>query len=472
MFQREALIRRYVFLILDLLCIAVSLILANIIRFGSLDLDAYNYLYIKAMFVGMLGCALGYFLLQLDKHLFERGYFQELIAVIKSMVCIAIAIFSYLYFTREAQSFSRLQMGYFFLICGSGMYVLHLFLKPAIVRSFRNNTIRKKILLVTTSDKVEKILEQFRQTNNWYFDLAYLVILDRDMTGEEIGGVPVIASAENMIQVARDIVLDGVFLNTSAAFGSRFHPRDLLKAFQSLGAVVHVNIDALELDTSYKRIENLGFFKVVSYSTRFRTTGEVIAKRVTDILGAVVGLILTVVIGVFVVPAILIESPGAPIFSQERVGRNGRRFRIYKFRSMRKGADAQKEALMKENEMQGAMFKMENDPRVTRVGRFIRKYSIDELPQFFNVLKGDMSLVGTRPPTVDEVEKYRPEQKRRLSVLPGITGLWQTSGRSDIYDFEEIVRLDLKYIDEWSLRLDARLILKTIAIVFTGRGAK
>ncbi|MBR0093197.1 MAG: sugar transferase [Lachnospiraceae bacterium] len=472
MFQREALIRRYVFLILDLVCIGLSLVLANVIRFDHLELDAYDNLYIKAMMVGMLGCALGYFLLQLDKHLFERGFFQELVAVVKTIVCIAISMLGYLFFSREAQSFSRLQMGYFFLICSAMMYVTHLIAKKVIVRGFRDNAARKKILLVTTSDKVDRVLARFRQTNNWYFDLAYLVILDEDRTGDTIDGIPVIASADNMIDAVKDIVLDGVFLNTSNVSRSRFHPRDLLKAFQSIGAVVHVNIDALELDDSHKMIENLGFFKVVSYSARIRSTGEILAKRFMDILGAVVGLAITAVVGVFLIPAIMIESPGSPIFSQERVGRNGRHFRIYKFRSMRRGADAEKAALMAQNEMQGAIFKMENDPRITRVGKFIRRTSIDELPQFWNVLKGEMSIVGTRPPTVDEVEKYRPEQKRRLSVLPGITGLWQTSGRSNVYDFEEIVRMDLKYIDEWSLMLDIRLILKTIVIIFTGKGAK
>ncbi len=145
---------------------------------------------------------------------------------------------------------------------------------------------------------------------------------------------------------------------------------------------------------------------------------------------------------------------------------------MYKFRSMYKDADTRKAELMAHNEMQGAMFKMENDPRVTKVGKFIRKTSLDEFPQFFNVLKGDMSLVGTRPPTVDEVEQYRITQKRRLAVIPGITGLWQATGRSDIADFEEVVKLDLEYIDTWSIGLDIKLLFMTVANVIKRRGAK
>jgi exopolysaccharide biosynthesis polyprenyl glycosylphosphotransferase len=197
-----------------------------------------------------------------------------------------------------------------------------------------------------------------------------------------------------------------------------------------------------------------------------------ILKRTIDIVGAIIGLGLTLIISIFIAPAILIESPGPLIFSQVRIGKNGRRFKIYKFRSMYADAEARKKELLSKNEMQGFMFKMENDPRITKVGRFIRKTSIDELPQFFNVLKGDMSLVGTRPPTEDEFLQYKGRHKRRLSLKPGITGLWQVSGRSEIVDFEDVVRLDLEYIDHWSLLQDIKLLFKTVFVVLFRVGAK
>lgn len=191
-----------------------------------------------------------------------------------------------------------------------------------------------------------------------------------------------------------------------------------------------------------------------------------------DIAGALVGLLITGVVGIFLAPVLLLESPGSLIFCQNRVGVNGRIFKFYKFRSMYVDAEERKKELMAQNEVQGLMFKMEHDPRITKVGAFIRKTSIDELPQFWNVLKGDMSLVGTRPPTVDEYEQYTGYQKRRISFRPGITGLWQISGRSDIKDFDEVVKLDLEYIDNWSLLLDLKIICKTILVVFKGSGAK
>lgn len=185
-----------------------------------------------------------------------------------------------------------------------------------------------------------------------------------------------------------------------------------------------------------------------------------------------IGLAITGVVTIFLAPPLLIESPGPLVFSQVRVGKNGRRFKIYKFRSMYQDAEERKKELMAKNEMNGLMFKMQDDPRITKVGKFIRKTSLDELPQFWNVLKGDMSLIGTRPPTMDEFEKYKGRYKRRLSLRPGITGMWQVSGRSDIKDFEDVLALDLEYIDNWSLGLDFKILFKTIGVVLFRKGAK
>ena len=195
-------------------------------------------------------------------------------------------------------------------------------------------------------------------------------------------------------------------------------------------------------------------------------------KRSIDIFGSLFGLIVLAIPMAIIALIIKITSPGPLIFKQQRVGKNGRIFNIYKLRSMYQDAEERKKALMEQNKMDGHMFKMDNDPRITKVGKFIRKTSIDELPQFWNVLKGDMSLVGTRPPTVDEFEKYESHHKRRLSMKPGITGKWQVSGRSDIQDFEEVVKLDCEYIDEWSPFLDIQILFKTVGVVLTHKGAE
>lgn len=189
------------------------------------------------------------------------------------------------------------------------------------------------------------------------------------------------------------------------------------------------------------------------------------AKRGMDVVGGLVGLLITGIIFIPIAIAIKLDSPGPIFFQQTRCSWLGKRFKILKFRSMQ--ADAEKLKDQVENQAKGAIFKNENDPRITRVGRFLRKTSLDEFPQFWNVLKGDMSLVGTRPPTPDEVDSYEIPAWQRLNVKPGLTGEWQVNGRSEILDFEEIVKLDLRYQKNWSLLYDIKLILRTVAILFS-----
>lgn len=187
-------------------------------------------------------------------------------------------------------------------------------------------------------------------------------------------------------------------------------------------------------------------------------------KRGMDIVGAVIGLSVTAVLFVPIAIAIKLDSPGPILFSQTRCGWMGKRFRIWKFRSMVTNAEALKASVS--NQASGAFFKNENDPRITRVGRFLRKTSLDEFPQFWNVLIGDMSLLGTRPPTVDELEKYEVTNWQRLDVRPGLSGEWQVNGRSKIRNFEDVIELDLRYQKNWSLLYDLKLMLKTIVVVF------
>lgn len=219
---------------------------------------------------------------------------------------------------------------------------------------------------------------------------------------------------------------------------------------------------------------------MISSSLNMTTKKQLLLKRMIDICAGLAGCLMTVLLTAIVGPMIYLKSPGPIFFAQERIGKNGKRFKMYKFRSMYMDAEERKKELMKQNRVQdGLMFKMENDPRIIGsekgpgkgIGNFIRKTSIDEFPQFWNVLKGEMSLVGTRPPTIDEWVKYDLHHRARLAVKPGITGMWQVSGRSDITDFEEVVRLDTGYIENWSIGLDIRILLQTVKAVFKGEGS-
>ena len=272
-----------------------------------------------------------------------------------------------------------------------------------------------------------------------------------------------------LVNISRNVV-DEVFVHLSSQ--TNLPINKIIKELEVMGVTVDLNINVFEMEIPVQReIERIGNYYTVSFSPKIHSFKQIFFKRVMDIVGAIVGLLITGIVTVFLAPALLIESPGPLFFSQVRVGKNGRRFKIYKFRSMYMDAEERKKELMSQNEMEGLMFKMENDPRVTKVGKFIRKTSIDELPQFWNILKGEMSLVGTRPPTEDEFLQYEGYHRRRLNMTPGLTGLWQVSGRSDTKNFEEIVAMDVEYIDNWSLKEDIKILFKTVGVVLKGKGA-
>ena len=253
-----------------------------------------------------------------------------------------------------------------------------------------------------------------------------------------------------------------------------------------MGIQVSYTISSLsESDWFATDISSIGPYKVLTNSVRFVSAGQLILKRLMDIAGGIIGCIITGILFLFVAPAIYIKSPGPIFFTQERVGQNGKPFRMHKFRSMYLDAEERKAALMEQNKISdGMMFKMDDDPRIigsekknrkgkpAGVGNFIRNTSIDEFPQFYDVLRGRMSLVGWRPCTMSEWEKYDMQHRIRASMKPGLTGMWQVSGRSTITDFNEVVRLDREYIENWSIGLDIKILLKTVIVVIKGRGAE
>ena len=272
---------------------------------------------------------------------------------------------------------------------------------------------------------------------------------------------------DEILEYCKQNVVDEVYI-----MAARKDTDKLSNMFLSMGITVHLTLDVFIRNMPNAHVDNVNGYTVLTAGIDTITIGQQLVKRAFDIVVGSIGLIFTGLLTLFIAPIIKKQSPGPVFFSQIRVGRNGRKFKMYKFRSMYMDAEERKKELMAQNEMDGFMFKMENDPRITPIGRFIRKTSIDEFPQFLNILKGDMSLVGTRPPTVDEFEKYHAHHFSRLAMRPGLTGMWQTSGRSDITDFEEIVQLDNEYIRNFSLGLDVKIIFKTFFAVFAMKGSK
>lgn len=459
---------------IDALAVVFSLFVAGMIRYQNLTEIWYreNPQELCSMML-VLHIAAFYFLKICDGF-FKRGRYKELLLSIKyNMVLVAGG--TLLGFSMKNEVFvSRLVMGYFFVINTVLIWMIHIFIRnrDKVFRwSKRKET---SLLVVTTREHFEEICQRFAKSKETVWNIVGVVFLGEHVEEEEIKGVPVISDSEEAyLEYATLHVVDEVFIQLDSIQKKENLLKSMILEFEKMGIVVNLNLDLFNLGlTGEKRIYSLEDYHVVAFTSRLFDYRMVLVKRLIDICGALVGLAITFVVGIVLAPILLLESPGPLIFKQKRVGVNGRIFDFYKFRSMYKDAEARKKELMAENEMQGLMFKMENDPRITKVGAFIRKTSIDELPQFWNVLKGDMSLVGTRPPTVDEYQQYSYYQKRRISFRPGITGLWQISGRSDIKDFDEVVKLDLEYIDNWSLLLDFKIIFKTILVVFRGSGAR
>lgn len=240
-----------------------------------------------------------------------------------------------------------------------------------------------------------------------------------------------------------------------------------------LGVITNISIAQISKyyqgNTAIKSVDNHLF---MTSAIKIITLRQIILKRTMDIIGAIIGILLTLIVAIIIYPKIQKEAKGPIIFSQTRVGKNGKIFKIYKFRSMYMDAEDKKKDLLDSNRLNtNLIFKMKNDPRVFPFGQKLRDWSIDEMPQFFNVLKGDMSLVGTRPPTLEEYKNYEIRHFKRLQTKPGITGLWQVSGRSNIENFEEIVSLDLQYLQNWSLMLDIKILFKTILTVLKKEGS-
>lgn len=410
--------------------------------------------------------------LDLNHHFFERGKLVELFAVIRQAVIYSLSWIALMYVMHSTDQLSRLVFGYFIVFNTLLTYVFHICFKEYMTHVFKYSRYSNRLLLLTTSDRAEAILGNLEEQNEWNRVLSGIVLLDRGAAGEKINGYPVVADSENVMEYIVHNDIDEVFI-ACPDFADHQELRTWVSDMEMMGIIVDVNIEAFDLVNGGKKTLNrVGKYAVVTFARNIISTRGLIMKRALDILGGLVGMLILVVATIFVAPAIKLESPGPVFFGQTRIGKNGRRFTFYKFRSMYQDAEQRKKELMAQNEVKGLMFKMENDPRITRVGRFIRKTSIDELPQFWNVLKGDMSLVGTRPPTVDEFEQYEAKHKCRLSMTPGLTGMWQISGRSDIKDFDEVVRLDMEYIDNWNILKDIKILFKTVAVVFFGKGSR
>lgn len=471
MYQKRKTLENFLILFLDIVSVSVSLLIAFWMRY-KIVFGRYQHLDQIWMWVMLILLLISLnFLRDFNGHFFRRGKFEELVQVVKVQIYLAVGLVVIVFMMHQTEQISRLVWGYFVIVNMIVMLVVRLLFKQYMIKVFKTGRYSSRLLVVTTEKRAETVIENMTSYNEWYRQIIGIALTDgSDVT--EISGIPVVANEDTLMDyvihndVDEVLVINGMDQDSPTL-------ETWVNEMQLMGVIVNVNIEAFNImHSGQKTLNRVGKYAVVMFARNVFSTRQLVLKRALDIVGSLVGMVLLGIATIFVAPAIKLESPGPVFFGQTRVGKNGRKFTFYKFRSMYQDAEARKKELMEKNEVKGLMFKMENDPRITKVGRFIRKTSIDELPQFWNILKGDMSLVGTRPPTVDEFEQYEAKHKARLSMTPGLTGLWQISGRSDIKDFEDVVKLDMQYIDNWSILQDIKILLLTVKVVLTGRGSR
>lgn len=454
--QKNKIIEVYGLWFADLVSIGISFILATYIRFGNFKDMGDKEIHFQVCLVFLLFCTIYSFFIDWNRNFLKRNVWKEAYAIIQYNAIMILVTQTIMYFLKWADVFSRLVTVYFAVINIAVSFLIHILIKKAMLFHYSSEITKIKVLVITQRAMEKEVVERLTENLDVNFQIVEVVLVEE--------------MEKNFLEQATLMALDEVFIYAPDLPQKK--AQTIINSFDEMGVNSHYCVELPGTQSERSKIESFGNFSVITY-TRFQSSYKrLLIKRVMDIAGGIIGMLITLIFFPFVALAIKIDSPGPVLFSQVRIGRNGRRFHIYKFRSMYLDAEERKKELEKENEIQGLMFKMENDPRITRVGRFIRKTSIDELPQFYNVIKGDMSLVGTRPPTADEFEKYNQYYRRRISMTPGLTGMWQVNGRSDVENFDDVVKYDLEYIDNWSLTLDMKILLRTIWVVIAGRGSK
>ena len=452
------------FIISDVFALEISFLFAYFFRFVFEESEAANYRQLNLVLIIVYVFII---LIQpLHSGILKRGFLKEFNNVLIMDIEMLAVILTILFVMKETDEVSRLFIGLLFVFNLLITYLLRIIIKEIIYGRLKKNNNKTHIIIVCFRDNAINTLTQIMKSHPRNVQVDRFMLLDQEKRMTPIEGIKIMQRKE-MQEYLRTHIVDEVYIGSKARDVGK-----LINWFLSMGVIVHIMTEVFVHEVPNVRIDKVGDSTCITSTISPITAGQLVVKRFADIVISLIGILFTAIIFIIFGPIIYIQSPGPIIFSQIRVGLNGRHFKMYKFRTMYPDAEEHKKELMKENEMKGQMFKMENDPRVIPIGRFMRRMSLDEFPQFINILKGDMSIVGTRPPTLDEFERYKPHHMSRLAMKPGLTGLWQISGRSDITDFEKVVALDTQYITNYSLGLDIEIFMKTFAAVLSGKGSK
>ena len=466
--NRKGWSKHFDFFILDMMLLEIAFFSSYGIRHQWIFLYNMEYYRRVGVLLALVSICVG--MIRESYHrIIRRDFVEELKDVLIQISIIEIVIIAITFFMKDIY-YSREVFLLFWIFGVILCFIGRSGLKYIIHKQMIMNREKRQVLIVTTTDLAQRIIKDLTENTCFEYAIVGIALIDWDKKKKTIDQYQIVGDLKGDMEYIHENVVDEIFVHLGPG---QFLDQKYIDCFVQTGITVHFDLDGLAELSTPAYVERFSDRTVITTSMKIATPWQLFMKRLIDIVGGVIGLIITGIACIFVIPAIKLTDSGPAFFSQVRIGKNGRKFKIYKFRSMYMDAEERKKELLNQNEMQGFMFKIENDPRILKgIGTFIRNTSIDELPQFWNVLKGDMSLVGTRPPTVEEYEMYEMRHLKRMSIKPGITGMWQTSGRSDITDFEEVVRLDTQYIINWSIALDIKLILKTILVVLKKEGSK
>ncbi len=472
------------FIIIDAILLNVSLILAYVIRRGNFKMFLFSQYRTIAILITVLHFCIVLFSSTYSDILY-RGYFTEFKKVAFHTIKLVSVSFILLFlmgYTDLLSRFILVAFPFIFLILS---YFAHILWKKVLLKVTKRGENMRQFVLVTDQRHINEAVTKLQDGTNISFSIKGISLTrEPDINStlykeNQYKGVPIVAIGKEMYDYCVTEVVDGVVI----CLGTKHidEMRRLADNFLNMGVTVFVVMNLFAKDMPHTMFTHLNSARVIATSINTASPLALFTKRVADIFFGIIGCIATGILFIFLAPLIKKADPKGPIFfKQERAGRNGRKFYMYKFRSMYVDAEERKKELMERNEMEGLMFKIDGDPRILGSGKDgkrkglgyrIREWSLDEFPNAWSILKGDMSVVGTRPPTMDEYEKYELRHKSRLAVKPGLTGLWQVSGRSDITDFDEIVKLDNEYIQNWTIGLDIKIMLKTFAAVLKRQGS-
>jgi len=396
-----------------------------------------------------------------------RPFRRELIIIVKAGI-LSIIVLGSIFFILQMKFTSRLYIAIFSITTGLCLIAERRLNSVLLDRIHEHGFNQINLLIVGTGRRAQEFIRVVKAHANWGLRIVGLIDDEHGMYGKEIEGYRVLGRIQDIPFILHRKVIDRVIFVVPRLWLHRLD--DVILACEREGIATSISMDLYDLRIAQMRQTNFSGFPLLEFETFNAKEWQLFLKRGMDIAFSLFFLMLASPIYLITALAIKINSRGPIFFSQVRCGVNGRKFTLYKFRSMVVGAEMKKKLLEKMNEMDGPVFKIRYDPRITRVGRIIRKLSVDELPQLINVLKGDMSIVGPRPPLPIEVEMYELWQRRRLSFKPGITCVWQVSGRNNV-NFDRWMEMDLEYIDNWSLWLDIKILIKTFFVVLTGYGA-